>query len=124
MRKILGVLGTSAVVAASVFAVGGTAQAASPASCTLIQSEIYNGANIISWVTGLEGCAGDVTVEVQGQAANGSWSTWSTETTHYDNNTSTFYGDVDLPCMLRVHTTFGAQSITTHGVWNNNCAGM
>lgn len=123
MRKTLGILGTSAVVAASVFAIGGTAQAAAPASCTLVQSEIYNGANIIQWVTGLEGCSGDVNVEVQSQAANGSWSVWSSDTTHYDNNESTFYGDVDLPCMLRVHASFGSQSFTTQAARNNNCGG-
>lgn len=123
MRKILGILGATAAIAGASLIAAAPAQAAGTSSCTLVQSEIYNGANIIQWVTGLEGCSGDVYWEVQAQAANGTWSTWDSGTTHYNNNTSTYTGDVELPCVLRVHAEFGSQSKTTAAARNNNCAG-
>ncbi|HEY1176633.1 MAG TPA: hypothetical protein VGF17_10790 [Phytomonospora sp.] len=124
MRKILGILGTTAVAAAALVATAAPAQAAGADSCTLIQTEIYNGANIIQWVQGLEGCSGDVYWEVQSGTWDGSsWTVWDSGTTHYDNNTTTVRGDVEFPCMMRVYAEFGGQTKTTRGVINNNCGG-
>lgn len=121
MRKILGIIGAAAAITAGSLIAAAPAQAAT--SCTLVQSEIYNGANIVQWVTGLEGCSGDVYWEVQSQAADGTWSLWSSDTTHYDNNTSTYTGDIELPCVLRVYAQFGTQSKLTAPARNNNCGG-
>ncbi|MEV0646934.1 hypothetical protein AB0I28_16875 [Phytomonospora sp. NPDC050363] len=124
MRKILGILGTAGFAAAALVATAAPAQAAvGTEACTLIQSEIYNGANIIQYVQGLEGCAGDVSWEVQSQDAAGNWSVWDSGTTYYNDNTITTTGDVEFPCVMRVHAEFGTQSKTTQPARNNNCGG-
>jgi len=123
MRKILGILGTAGVAAAALVATAAPAQAAGTSACTLIQSEIYNGANIIQYVQGLEGCSGDVYWEVQSQNTDGSYAVWNSGTTHYDDNEITTTGDVEFPCLMRVYAEFGSQTKTTATVRNNNCGG-
>lgn len=124
MRKILGILGTAGMAAAALVATAAPAQAAGTSACTLIQSEIYNGANIIQFVQGLEGCSGDVYWEVQSGTWDGSsWTVWDSGTTHYDDNTITTTGDIEFPCLMRIYAQFGDQTKTTRSAINNNCGG-
>ncbi|MET8908820.1 hypothetical protein [Micromonospora sp. NPDC004551] len=119
MRKLMSAVGAGALLTAGLFVGAAPAQAA---SCTLVQSEIYNGANLIAWARGLEGCSGDVYWEIQ-SGDSGSWQVTESGTTHYDNQVGNYYGDVDLPCYLRVYAKFGTQEKLTQPVRNNNCAG-
>ncbi|MET7472511.1 hypothetical protein ACFYON_10175 [Micromonospora sp. NPDC005686] len=119
MRKLMAAFGVSAMTVAGLVAAGTPAQAA---TCTLVQSEIYNGANMIAWSRGLDGCAGDVYWEIR-SGDGGVWQVTDSGTTHYDDQVVSYYGDVDLPCYLRVYAAFGAQERLTQPVRNNNCAG-
>ncbi|AXH92816.1 hypothetical protein AB0J77_10745 [Micromonospora tulbaghiae] len=119
MRKLMAALGAGAMTAAGLLAVATPAQAA---ACTLVQSEIYNGANLIAWSRGLDGCSGDVYWEIQ-SGDGGTWQVTDSGTTHYDDQVVSYYGDVDLPCYLRVYAAFGDQERLTRPVRNNNCAG-
>jgi len=119
MRKLMSAVGAGALLTAGLLVGAAPAQAAS--SCTLVQSEIYNGANIIAWSQGLEGCSGDVYWEIQSNDS-GTWQVTDSGTTYYDNEVRSYYGDVDLPCYLRVYAKFGTQERLTNGVPNSNCA--
>jgi hypothetical protein len=119
MRKLLGMMASAGIVAAGVLAVSGTAHAA---DCTLVQSEIYTGANTVQFVRGLEGCEGDVQWEIQSKDS-GSWTVADSGTTHYNNETVTYNGDAEYPCVLRALARYGSQEILTQEVRNNNCAG-
>jgi hypothetical protein len=91
-------------------------------ACTLVQSEIYNGANLIQWAQGLEGCAGDVEWEIESRRDDGSWSIWRKGSTHYDDAVVSHDEDiVDLPCVVRVHARFGEQERRTREARNYNC---
>ncbi|MFG1777841.1 hypothetical protein ACGFIG_15590 [Micromonospora sp. NPDC049048] len=121
MRKLMSAVGAGAMLTVGLLAGAGPAQAA---SCTLVQSEIYNGANIILWSQGLQGCSGDVYWEIQsGDPGTSSWQVAQSGTTYYDNQVSSYYGDVELPCYLRVYAKFGTQEKLTQPAHNNNCAG-
>ncbi|MEV1333730.1 hypothetical protein AB0J20_29625 [Micromonospora costi] len=119
MGRLMSAVAAGAMVTAAMAV--GTAPAHA-AGCTLVQSEIYNGANIVSWAQGLEGCAGDVYWEIQ-SGDGGSWQVAQSGTTHYDDEVVSYYGDVDLPCYLRVYAAFGDQERLTQPARNNNCAG-
>ncbi|MEV4544324.1 hypothetical protein GA0070609_1650 [Micromonospora echinaurantiaca] len=119
MRKLMSAVGAGALLTAGLFVGAAPAQAA--ATCTLVQSEIYNGANIIAWSRGLQGCAGDVYWEVH-SADSGAWQVADSGTTYYDNEVASYYGDLDLPCELRVYAKFGSQEKLTKPVRNYNCA--
>ncbi|MGW4153212.1 hypothetical protein ACWEH1_10835 [Micromonospora chersina] len=119
MRKLMSAVGAGALLTAGLFVGAAPAQAA---GCTLVQSEIYNGANMIAWARGLEGCSGDVYWEIQ-SGDGGGWQVAESGTTHYDNQTVSYYGDVELPCYLRLYATFGTQEKLTQPVRNDNCAG-
>jgi hypothetical protein len=119
MRKLMSAVGAGALLTAGLFVGAAPAQAA---TCTLVQSEIYNGANMIAWSRGLQGCAGDVYWEVQ-SGDSGSWQVVDSGTTYYNNQTASYYGDIELPCYLRVYAKFGAQEKLTRPVSNTNCAG-
>jgi len=119
MRKLLSAVGAGAMLTVGLLAGASPAQAA---NCTLVQSEIYNGANMISWAQGLQGCSGDVYWEIQ-SGDGGGWQVAQSGTTHYANTTKSHYGDVDLPCYLRVYAKYGTQEKLTQPVQNNNCAG-
>ncbi|MFJ8582264.1 hypothetical protein [Micromonospora sp. NPDC093277] len=119
MRKLMSAVGAGALLTAGLFVGAAPAQAA---TCTLVQSEIYNGANIIAWARGLQGCAGDVYWEIQ-SGDSGGWQVTENGTTYYDNQVGNYYGDIDLPCYLRVYAKFGAQEKLTQPVRNNNCGG-
>ena len=124
MRKALNVLGVGAVAAAGVFAFGGTAQAApasASAECTLVQSEVTAGAGFVEWAQGLRGCSGDVYWEIRSRAADGSWSVWTSGTTHYDDGTVRHTGDADLPCTLSVYARFAGQEVLTGAAVNEYC---
>ncbi|GHJ53674.1 hypothetical protein [Micromonospora chersina] len=119
MRKLMSAVGAGALLTAGLFVGAAPAQAA---ACTLVQSEIYNGANMIAWARGLEGCSGDVYWEIQ-SGDGGGWQVAESGTTHYDNQTVSYYGDVELPCYLRLYAKFGTQEKLTQPVRNYNCAG-
>ncbi|MEV6965929.1 hypothetical protein AB0M47_12520 [Hamadaea sp. NPDC051192] len=121
MRRIAGVAAAAALAAAGLVGPAASAQAAD--SCTLELSKyIYNGANMVMWSQGLSGCAGDVYWEVQSQC-NGQWIVWSSDTTYYDNQTATYYGDVDYPNYMRVYAKYGTQEKYTQPAQNNNGGG-
>ncbi|SCL73040.1 hypothetical protein [Micromonospora peucetia] len=119
MRKLMSAVGAGAMLTVGLLVGASPAQAA---SCTLVQSEIYNGANIIAWSQGLQGCSGDVYWEIQ-SGDGGSWQVAQSGTTHYDNAVQSYYGDIELPCYLRVYAQFGTQEKLTQPARNNNCAG-
>ncbi|MEH1101766.1 hypothetical protein [Micromonospora sp. CPCC 205561] len=119
MRRMMSAIGAGAMLTVGLLAGAGPAQAA---SCTLVQSEIYNGANIIAWSQGLRGCSGDVYWEIQSGDAGG-WQVAQSGTTHYDDEVQSYYGDIELPCYLRVYAKFGTQEKLTQPAHNNNCAG-
>ncbi|SCF17283.1 hypothetical protein GA0074695_3978 [Micromonospora viridifaciens] len=119
MRKLMSALGAGALLTAGLFVGATPAQAA---TCTLVQSEIYNGANIIAWSQGLQGCAGDVYWEIQSDDS-GSWQVTDSGTTYYNNEVRSYYEDVNLPCYLRVYAKFGSQEKLTQPVRNYNCGG-
>ncbi|MEU9741591.1 hypothetical protein AB0E12_20650 [Micromonospora chersina] len=119
MRKLMSAVGAGALLTAGLFVGAAPAQAA---ACTVVQSEIYNGANMIAWARGLEGCSGDVYWEIQ-SGDGGGWQVTESGTTHYDNQTVSYYGDVELPCYLRLYAKFGTQEKLTQPVRNDNCAG-
>ena len=120
MRKLLTVAAAVGLAGAGLLAVAGTAQAD---DCTLVQSEIYTGANTVQWAQGLEGCEGDVQWEIQSQDADGSWSVDDSGTHHYNDQTANYSGDVELPCVLRIKASFDGQEIVTRAAHNNNCGG-
>ncbi len=118
MRKFMAAAGATAMLTAGLLVGAAPAQAA---TCTLVQSEIYNGANMISWARGLQGCSGDVYWEIH-SGDSGSWQVVDSGTTHYANQVRSYYGDLDLPCYLRVYAQYGTQEKLTRPVRNNNCA--
>jgi len=121
MRKIASIASAAAMVAAGLFGTTTPAQAAD--TCTLELSKyIYNGANIVMWSQGLSGCGGDVYWEVQ-SLCNNQWIVWSSQTAYYNNETVTYYGDVEYPNYMRVYAKFGAQEKMTEPAWNNNGGG-
>jgi len=119
MRKLMSAVGAGTLLAAGLLAGGTPAQAA---SCTLVQSEIYTGANIVAWARGLQGCAGDVYWEIQ-SGDSGSWQVADSGTTRYNNQVVNYYGDVELPCYLRLYARYGSQEKLTQPARNNNCGG-
>lgn len=119
MRTLTSALGAGLLLAAGLFLPAAPARAA---DCTLVQSEIYNGANMIAWSRGLQGCAGYVYWEIQTDDS-GSWQVFDSGSTYYDHTVASYYGDVDLPCRLRVYASHGDQEKLTRAVFNNNCAG-
>jgi hypothetical protein len=122
MSRIARAASVLALVASGLVANAAPAQAA---DCTLELSKyIYTGANIVMWSQGLSGCAGDVDWEVQSYCfATGQWIVWSRDTTHYDNEIVTYYGDVEYPNYMRVAASFGDQHKMTEPARNNNGGG-
>ncbi|NUO55986.1 MAG: hypothetical protein HOV71_25490 [Hamadaea sp.] len=121
MRRIAGVAAAAALAATGLVGPAASAQAAD--ACTLELSKyIYNGANMVMWSQGLSGCAGTVDTEVQ-SLCNGQWIVWSQWSEYYNNQTATYYGDVDYPNYMRVHVTFGTQEKYTQPAQNNNGGG-
>jgi len=121
MRRIASFAAAAALVTAGLVGPATSVQAAD--ACTLELSKyIYNGANMVMWSQGLSGCAGDVYWEVQSQC-NGQWITWSSQTDYYNDQTVTYYGDIEYPNYMRVYAKFGMQEKYTEPAQNNNGGG-
>ncbi|MGC4892672.1 hypothetical protein [Micromonospora sp. DT31] len=120
MRKLMSALGAAAMLAAGLVAGAAPAQAAT--TCTLVQPYIYNGANLIMWGVGLDGCSGDVYWEIQ-SGSDGTWRVAESGTTYYDDYVGTYYGDTELPCYMRVYAKFGNQEKLSRAAWNGGCVG-
>lgn len=123
VSMLTGLLGVTIAgpAVATPFAAGGSAAQ----ECTLVQSEIYTGANTFGYSQGLEGCAGDVTWEILGSnSSSGPFEVVDSGSTHYDNEVVSHWEDSStMPCHAKITARYGDQEITTRVAQNNNCSG-
>lgn len=129
MRKTIGALASVGMLAGLLGGALATPAMADDSTraqdCTLVQSEIYTGANTFGYAQGLEGCAGDVSWEILGSnSESGPFEVVDSGSTHYNNEVTSHWEDsASMPCFAKIHAQFGDQEITTNVARNNNCSG-